>query len=339
MLGSLSSPTSSKFYILCDNDNNSKIVISDIASEARFTNQVLQLHFAGINLNNETDSNDPLVKINLVGSVQDLKDKSKKALSKELENLPEADQRILFVGARKTVMEGIDRKLDPHNTRHDLSGDDFYNHLKNDENAGLKSYKSGCFVFDVMTRKEGDKTIQYCGLRMPNGDLAHDAVEVFLQHGFNNIVMCGAGGRLNGTAQVGDYIEVSSAKHGKQMVTLDKKGLNINVKSPAQFGHLKKDSISNVTVDSPLQETVEWLNAAKGKENMGSVDVETAHIFKAITEHQEKEDIKLPSVSVISGMFISDVVGDHPLSEKIAGGGADKYMNDFISTSIDALRH
>lgn len=51
------------------------------------------------------------------------------------------------------------------------------------------------------------------------------------------------------------------------------------------------------------------------------MDVETFHILQAIADHavplEVTAGIFIPSLQITPGLFISDVVGEHPLTEKI----------------------
>ena len=79
----------------------------------------------------------------------------------------------------------------------------------------------------------------------------------------------------------------------------------------------------NVTVDSPLEEDVDWNEKNKSK---GNVDVETFHIFRAIKDSGH-------TINLVSGLFVSDVLGEHPLDEKINSSGAQKNITSFIKNT------
>ncbi|MFC0139594.1 hypothetical protein ACFFJN_05650 [Erwinia mallotivora] len=85
---------------------------------------------------------------------------------------------------------------------------------------------------------------------------------------------------------------------------------------------------SNVTVDSPLQETQRWLEDNK---DTGNVDVETAHILRALTEARS-------NVKVLPGLFVSDVVGEHPLEGKISTADAYQKLPEFVTAALRMIR-
>ena len=81
---------------------------------------------------------------------------------------------------------------------------------------------------------------------------------------------------------------------------------------------------NNITLDSPLIETRSWMNKVKNsKNNFTSVDVETYHIIKGIKKYSKKFGNK---TEFLLGIFISDVVGNVPLVEKIKYLNAWKYL-------------
>ena len=88
----------------------------------------------------------------------------------------------------------------------------------------------------------------------------------------------------------------------------------------------------NITVDSPLVETKEW--EKKHKSSKTSVDVETYHILKALKEGKEKN----PNMEILPGIFTSDVLGEHPLIEKISGENALVNIGNVIKYCYDKLK-
>src|SRR5207245_11518617 len=118
--------------------------------------------------------------------------------------------------------------------------------------------------------------------------------------------MRGAGGRLSGESQVGDYMLLNNSRYGNEIITI--KSDNILVPKSPLFS--KERTTSNITVDSPLQETQRWM-----EENcsIGCVDVESAHILRALNESGA-------STTLTPGLFVSDVIVAHPLEGKISNG-------------------
>ena len=78
----------------------------------------------------------------------------------------------------------------------------------------------------------------------------------------------------------------------------------------------------NVTVDSPLIETEKWYEDHKNK--FQNVDVETYHIVKAYESYKGENEVK-----IVPGLFISDVLKDEPLNEKI-GSNAYEHFGDLL---------
>ena len=94
----VSSPTSTRFYLLNNHQTNeNKIVVSGIGSHTRLEHQILQFHFSGI---------DVATKLTSIGSIDALKASSIKSLKSQLAQI-QADEKILYIGARWKVMESI----------------------------------------------------------------------------------------------------------------------------------------------------------------------------------------------------------------------------------------
>ncbi|RSD32539.1 hypothetical protein [Vibrio pectenicida] len=304
----ISSPTSTRFYVVKNHQTNEdKIVVSGIGSHTRLEHQILQFHFAGV---------DVAKKLTSIGNIDDLKTSSLTILKSQLD-LIQAEDKILYIGARWKVMESI------ANQEFELSGDN--------EGEGYKklnpaNHKIGPFIFDSAKLNKRGKSIAVAALRMPNGELSYDAVKTFADSGFTKIIMCGAGGRIIGDAQMGDYIYLTHSSYKDSNVNISS---NTNIIIPNDFSHINTASCTNTTVDSPLVETKQWLSQQQ-EANVGSVDVETAHIFRAVND-------SIHPITIVPGMFVSDVVGEHPLEDKISGNGADKYISEFVKITWNAL--
>ncbi|WP_339476698.1 MULTISPECIES: hypothetical protein [unclassified Pseudomonas] len=308
---SISSNTSTKNYLMLHPETGeSRIVMSNMTSVARVRHQLLQLHFAGVDVN----------KIKMLGSVYDLKSESTIRLKEKLLELPDSDTKILYIGNRRKVTEFVARhinKLEPSLTEREA-----YQELQ------PSTYTVDSFVFDVTSINHEGKELQIAALRMPNGDLSEDAIEAFLSAGYTHFVMCGAGGSISTTANIGDYVLLNRSHYNNQTLQLPK---NMMAQAPRDY-FVTCEAASNTTVDSPLVETTDWLEN-NTKENIGTVDVETAHIFKALLQHQSP-------LSVTAGMFISDIVGTHPLDEKISADFAYRNLGKFVAQTLDnAIRH
>ncbi len=301
----ISSNTSTRAHLLSSStQGTSVLVLSGMNSETRVKHQMLQLHFAGVDLGEVT----------LVGDLGAQKQRSEASLGQALAELPSADHKTLFIGCRWQIMECLGRQFhvvdaaEPEGTG--------YAQLQPVEHAVAG------FVFDTATVDRDGGRHLVAALRMPNGDLAHTATKAFLAHGFDHVVMCGAGGRLAGVAQVGDYMVVDSSRYGAQRFSLPPS--SVLAPPGPMFSHA---SSANITVDSPLQENQRWLEENRAT---GNVDVETAHIFRAL--HESGDDVR-----VIPGLFVSDVVGEHPLEGKISTGDAYRQLPGFVEAAWQSM--
>ncbi|HFK3790805.1 TPA: hypothetical protein ACGZQ6_004458 [Escherichia coli] len=298
---SISSNTSTIFDLLTNSSTGeSLLVLSGMSSTTRLKHQLLQLHFADVDLN----------RVKLVGDIDSLKAKNRANLHNELHQLPSIPNKTLFIGARWQIMEFLGKQI--FNIDDSAKEGSGYNKL------GVKEHKVADFVFDTAHPH------LVAALRMPNGDLAYDAMKIFLDCGFNQVIMCGAGGRLSGDAQVGDYMLLNRSQYGNESISLTQECIHVPDVKLFENARLT----SNVTVDSPLQETQRWLEDNK---DTGNVDVETAHIFRALSE-------AVLNVKVLPGLFVSDVVGEHPLEGKISTADAYQKLPEFVTAALRMLR-
>lgn len=284
----ISGPTSTTYHLITSSESGeARLVISNIKSNARFIHNVLQLLHAGANLDY----------INVIGSVDEAKRKAATELSHYLERCDITSNDLLYVGSRSPVM----RYFSLYGgcvTEHRISG----------------------FIFDSVPVVKDRVYFNVYALRMPNGDLAYDAVKQFINAGVRNVIMCGAGGRIAGNASVGDYLTVTSSTYLDNEIVASDISRLVSI-SPG--GYINNNSVFNVTVDSPLEEDVDWNEKNKSK---GNVDVETFHIFRAIKDSGH-------TINLVSGLFVSDVLGEHPLDEKINSSGAQKNITSFIKNT------
>lgn len=301
--GQFGSPSSSEFVYL-QRGSEEKMVITGIVSRARLTHQVLQLHFAGIDT----------ATLQLRGKIEELQAATLGRLVQRLGELPDVPEKICFFGARRQVSQSI-RRL-----------------LQDDAMPGAKlSATSTCvvdsFAFDHMTLElPDDRRVLLIGFRMPNGDLAEGSVSALLGSGVGTLVMCGAGGALDTRARIGDYLQIDAAfRDGEHL------GPSADAMLPAPDGAATRRNVINITVDSPLEETEAWLDDAVT--HADCVDVETAHVFRAFEAHAESHPDS--GARLLAGLFVSDVVGQHPLTEKISSGdayaGLDRFIGDVLS--------
>ncbi|EEO2383841.1 hypothetical protein G6D77_004546 [Salmonella enterica] len=304
---SISSNTSTIFDLFTNSSTGeSLLVLSGMSSTTRLKHQLLQLHFADVDLN----------RVKLLGDIDSLKAKSRADLRNELHQLPSIPNKTLFVGARWQIMEFLGKQI--FNIDDSAKEGSGYNKL------GVKEHKVADFVFDTATIDLDGHPYLVAALRMPNGDLAYDAMKIFLDCGFNQVIMCGAGGRLSGDAQVGDCMLLNRSQYGNESISLAQECIHVPDVKLFENARLT----SNVTVDSPLQETQRWLEDNK---DTGNVDVETAHILRALTEAG-------PNVKVLPGLFVSDVVGEHPLEGKISTADAYQKLPEFVTAALRMIR-
>jgi len=288
----ISGPTSTTYHLMTSSESGeTRLVISNIKSNARFIHNVLQLLHAGANLDN----------INVIGSVDEAKRKASTELSHYLNRCEITSNDLLYVGSRTPVMKYFSQ-YGGRVTEHRISG----------------------FIFDSVTVVKDGVYFNVYALRMPNGDLAYDAVKQFLDAGVRNVIMCGAGGRIAGNASVGDYLTVTSSTYLNNKIVARDISRTVTI-SPDSY--INNNSELNITVDSPLEEDVAWNEKNKSK---GNVDVETFHIFKAIKDSHR-------TIGLVSGLFVSDVLGEHPLDEKINSGGAQRNITSFIKNTENAF--
>ena len=163
---------------------------------------------------------------------------------------------------------------------------------------------------------------------MPNGDLAYHATKALLESGVTEFVLVGAGGSFKGTDNpVGSYQMVQESHLGKQVFTLDDNMIGFRGKEMKRE-YINPTTGTNTTVSSPLVENDEWLSRM-GENGMTSVDVETAHIFKALIEHVSENNSA--EIKVVPGLFTSDVLGGKDaLDEKIDPANAGQYQEEVL---------
>lgn len=308
-LGAISSPNSTKFFLFYNEETNSKkIVVAGIHSISRLNHQILQFHYSGLNVE----------EISVIGDLDNKVQKNSLEIDNALEKLPACKKRVLFIGSRRSVMDAIGRKIS-----------DFTVPAIKEAGRSLLSpekISAGGADFDVVNLRLNGEDIQIIALHIPNGDAAYHVTKVFLKHGFQHVVMCGAGGRLGGDAKVGDYMSIESATYGDSQLNLNSDIILL----PQKFIHLNLNSKMNVTVNSPLDEDMNWLSK---NEKKGCVDVETYHIFQALIEGSQIGK----GFTVTPGMFVSDVIGLEPLSEKLSGSNAGKNMEQFVLRCLETI--
>lgn len=161
---------------------------------------------------------------------------------------------------------------------------------------------------------------------MPNGELSGRVTELLLRHETHNLAMVGAGGGFDG--MIGEMQIIDSSQFGEKSITLSQNS-NITILRPPDAPEFPKTSPGrNITVRSPIEETVGWLREAAGKYTC--VDVETHHIFQALQNCRQH-------MNVLPGLFISDLVGKVALREKIDSKNAWQRLSVVIEYLLNLV--
>jgi hypothetical protein len=300
--GSIGAPNSNDFVYL-QRGSEEKVMITGVVSHARLKHTVLQLHYAGIDT----------TRLSLRGDIESLQAATLGRLADRLATLPDAPDKLCFFGARRQVSQALQRLL--------AEGG-----LPDAQLSAPTSVVVDSFAFDHMTLQLPDRELLVIGMRMPNGDLAEGSVGALLDSGVGTLVMCGAGGALRPDLQVGDYLEIDAALRDD-----GKPAPETPARLPAPEG-AKRGGV-NITVDSPLEETQAWLAGATARADC--VDVESVHVFRAFARHQAAHPEA--GTQMVAGLFVSDVVGHHPLAEKISSGDAYAGLGTFIEGVLNTV--
>ncbi|MCC5832895.1 MAG: hypothetical protein JJU12_07630 [Chlamydiales bacterium] len=313
----LGTDSSNWFSLLVDQSNPKrfKAVISRVANKSRFYQVLHQLKYGGVDLE------DVAVRgslANAMGSIRrSLESKFKKSSMKP---------HTVYIGARMQVVVQLAHYYFPQ------------------EMATVAPEKQGPLAEELLSRYDYkqesiDGVITYShinaprkegrggiiALRMPNGDLAYEAMRALLNAGAENVVMVGAGGALNkDEGGVGSFHFITESSYEGKQVSIKRESI-----MPIQVEEIDwKNPKRNVTVDTPLQETIEWKKQAE--KEASSVDVETYHILRALDEHKQP-------IQIVPGLFISDVVGVESLNEKIDDSAALQHLPQLIYSTLDYL--
>ena len=300
--GSIGAPNSNDFVYL-QRGSGEKVMITGVVSHARLKHTVLQLHYAGI---------DPST-LSVRGDLESLQAATLGRLADRLATLPDVPDKLCFFGARRQVSQALQRLL--------AEGG-----LPDAQLSAPASVVVDSFAFDHMRLQLPDRELLVIGMRMPNGDLAEGSVGALLDSGVGTLVMCGAGGALRPDLQVGDYLEIDAALRDDGEPPAD-----MPPRLPAPEG-AKRGGV-NITVDSPLEETQAWLADATARADC--VDVESVHVFRAFARHRAEHPEA--GTQLVAGLFISDVVGKHPLEEKISSGDAYAGLSAFIGGALNTV--
>merc|ERR1711865_466860 len=183
----------------------------------------------------------------------------------------------------------------------------------------------------------GAKKIGFLAIRMPNGSYAKAVMmAIFEVLNVRPFGMAGAGGHLKNTGTkkasrciTGDfqYLAKVTLQRTQDECTFPKDDLVTDAYSRKDSCGLADYSDAAITVESPLEETKLWLEESLQIYNC--VDVETYHICKAIVDREVSKHS--PAMQIVAGLFVSDVVGEHALDQKIDVENAYPNLGTFIT--------
>lgn len=252
------------------------------------------------------------------------------ALNESLASLhPHPQPELAFIGNRTEVMIQFATYLYPQI----MAAIEVFDKNKREKMAELllregrnnfRTVEIGPFKYSYASAIINGREVGVLGMRMPNGDLAGQATEALLKNNVKKIIMVGAGGALESTSHVGEYQIFEESSYLDQQAKIPKVQ-QVNIKLPASLAKKKQN---NITVDSPLVENQAWLRKV-GPQHLSSVDVETYHIVSAFRKHAKVGQ------KILCGIFNSDVVGEHPLVEKIDPSNAWVRLPNIISAVFD----
>ena len=320
--GALVSPTSTQFHLLINpsNPKEYKIILTGFASQTRMNHQLLQFKFAGL-------SQDELEKITIRGTLDAQFSAELGALGDSMKEFSDL-KKVCMLGMRWLPMALVSKNIHSDTSKSDGS-DQYINNLYLKLNTKTHTY--GSLSYDTVKLKQVDGTdVVVIAFRMPNGDYAGKVTDQLIQSGVESFMLIGAGGSLKQTSGVGGYQIINSSKYGETTLTIPEE---LKVKLDFDGTAVPCVEGPNITVDSPLEENQEWLESSR--DTASSVDVESFHILNSIIKR--KGELQYDNLKVIAGLFNSDVVGDHPLEEKISTDNAYVHMEEFLGCAISAL--
>lgn len=324
-VGQIKSPSSTPYYYFENKNDPGKhiIVISGITNVSRFNHQLLQLKCAGIDLKN----------ITVRGDFESLLEKNNQLLDKSLKQFDHPID-MAFIGNRGDVMTTLAERLYPQllpKLPDNSTKSERLEHEKRAEkllNAHhYQTQEIGPYKFSSVNVEIDGKQGTILAMRMPNGDLAGYATRILLTNGVKNLIMVGAGGSFDEHLSTEGGLQVlQKSTYNQESIGIDKD----HVLQPNLKGLEVNNNGVNVTVDSPLVETLKWLESSKQLKG-SSVDVETYHIFKNFDRYEV-------NAKILPGIFTSDVLGLHPLVEKINPANAWKKLPELANSVFDLLK-
>ena len=327
LIANLKTDSSLKYYLFINEENPklNKIVILGVGNETKLNHLLLQLKLSGVDLN----------KIIIRGNIEDALYDNQKKLNDIIENL-KGEIDTVFMGNRSLILLEFAKRKYPKEMKSALNENEAEKIAEKllKKNNKLKTYiiGEGVYKFSHFEWNIGNKNIGIIGFRMPNGNLASIATEAFIKKGIRHFVMLGAGGSLSPLSPVGTYQLINNATYNNNSISLSE--LNIK-KMKVELSDIPLlENGNNVTLDSPLVETRNWLNKVRHAK-LTSVDVETYHIIKGIQNCQKFG--KKAKIEILAGLFISDVVGDCPLIEKIKSRNTWAHLPKFLNNCFEYI--
>ena len=327
LIANLKTESSLKYYLFAnrENSNLNKIVILGVGNETKLNHLLLQLKLSKVDLN----------KIIIRGNIEEALYENQQKLNDIIGNL-QGEIDTVFMGNRSLILVEFAKRKYPKEMKSALYENDAEKIAEKllQKNNKLKTYiiGEGVYKFSYFDWQIRNKNVGIIGCRMPNGSLARIATEAFIKKGIRHFIMLGAGGSLSSLSTVGSYQLINSATHNNNGISLSE--LNVK-KMKVELSDIPLfENGNNVTLDSPLVETRTWLNKVRNAK-LTSVDVETYHIIKGIENSQKFG--KKAKIEILAGLFISDVVGDCPLVEKIKSRNTWTHLPKFLNNCFDII--
>lgn len=307
-----------------------RVVIVGISNQSKLTHTMLQLKALGVLEEN----------IVVRGDIEVYKNTLKEALGQTLARYAgDRPVALAVIGNRSGAIIELANRLYPEAMNAPLGlGEDIDRRaeelLKVEHKHTLVDVDdAGIFKFSIVEVEiQGEKRV-IIAFRMPNGDLAGTAAKALFEYcrEVDAFVMVGAGGSLQEGSAVGQYQLTTSSILGDELVTIpQERVMEIPFRSSPICSN--RDN-RNVTVLSPLVETEAWYHEVKTGD-VASVDVETFHIMKELSIRVEQGS----PTQIFPGLFISDVVGEHPLVQKIDPQNAWANLPYLLSNTMEYIK-
>ena len=316
----LGTNSSTKYYVVEHPDPRmNKLVIAGISNKSRFNNVLLQLKYKNVSLDSH---------VAVRGTVSAALAQNQRLLETALHAF-DPPPYLAFLGNRTMVLIELANRLYPEEmaAEESMAAKERKAESLLQANNDLETIDiGGVFKFSYMTATIDGEKRGIIGFRMPNGSLSYGATRALIDSGVKKIVTVGAGGSLKDDLGVSSYQIISESQYQDKTVSL----------APEKIMHIEIPKIvvartcKNRTVDSPLEEHHKWFEEVRLSQT-SSVDVETFHILKAI------QDSEADDLQYLPGIFTSDVVGTHPLVDKISLENAYPGLPGLIQGTFDAL--